>query len=437
MRKILIGGSMTLSIASANPSDFKAPEYCLPIDGALHHENFLPASSIVDPDHIELGNLITKEKLLFCYRAILRTIDSCLAKKYSEFDGHTTSNCCHGMALLAQHLINDALVFNLNELHEEGEQKIASIEQQSDPRIHCTWWVPKALINLSCLYILAFVKESDPLKGGRTVTKKLKDISPISVNICNEIAHKQKKIFSNWIALQYQNYLKEINEDFQMNNAPIGLWGKYISEDYIRTDKRGLKYCSNLFSVQVSLAHLIFSGAKIALVNDIIDSSGQVVDRYVAVFEGDGKQQFKNLSSLEIKSEYCLNPSEPVVVFGGCVYSDTLDKDSLSVQMKPWLNKFTSLMLGCDVYYPQFFKVTDDSEFNSEPIVAEEKVLRDIINAHLQIKGVSADNPSLYCSTHTFTASLEQLVKILSEEDKHALPFSFIPGLKRDSSLWQ
>ncbi len=427
---------MTISpLKKQNPA--YNPEYPLPLDIALHHENFMPASSIVDPDHHELGTLIRKEKLLFSYRVILRTIDSCLSRKYSDFDGHTTSNCCHGMALLAQNLINSVLQCNLNELREEGLQKIAALEQQTDAHVPCNWWMPKAMINLACLYILAFVKESDPLKGGRTVTKKLKEISPISVNICNEISHKLKKTFSNWIALQYQIYLTKMDKDFQINDAPIGLWGKYTGPEYIRTDKRGLKYCSNLFSVQVIQAHLILSNAKVALINDIIDNSGRVVDRYAVIFEGDGKKQFKALSVSEINAAFSLNPNESIVVFGGCVYSDTLDKDSLSLQMQPWLNKFTNLSLACDVFYPQFFKVTDDAEFDSEPIVPEENLLRDVIDTHLKIKGVSADDPSLYCSTHIFPASLEQAAKIFFEEDMKALPFSFIPGVKSELSLSQ
>ena len=388
-----------------------------------------PASSI--PTTNELGNLIAKEKLLFCYRAILRTIDSCLAKKYSDFDGHTTSNCCHGMALLAQNLINSVLLYNLIELREEGEQKIASLEQQTEARVQCIWWVPKALINLSCLYILAFVKESDPLKGGRTVTKKLREISPISVNACNEIAHKHQKLFSNWIALQYHVYFEMMDKEFEINNASVEMWGKYVSQEYIRTDKRGLKYCSNLFSMEISLAHLILSKAKIAMINDIHDSSGALIDRFVSIFEGDGEGQFVPLTLEEVRTATYLEANEPIVVFGGCVYSDTLDIDSLSLRMEPWLNQFPTLMLACDAFYPQFFKVTDDPEFNSSPIIPEEKTLLENIESHRCIQGVSSSDPSLYCATHIYLASIEQVVNILSKNELNTLPVAFIPGVKR------
>jgi hypothetical protein len=422
---------MKLSVLTNQETTSSTQDYSLPIDGALHHENFLPASSIVDPDHNELGNLIAKEKLLFCYRAILRTIDSCLSKKYSNFDGHTTSNCCHGMALLAQNLINSVLQCNLIELREEGEQKIASLEQQTEARVQCIWWAPKALINLSCLYILAFVKESDPLKGGRTVTKKLREISPISVNACNEIAHKHQKLFSNWIALQYHVYFEMMDKKFEINNATVEVWGKYVSPEYIRTDKRGLKYCSNLFSMEISLAHLILSKAKIALINDIHDSSGALIDRFVSIFEGDGERRFVPLAQEEIRAAAYLEANEPIVVFGGCVYSDTLDIDSLSLRIEPWLNQFPSLMLACDVFYPQFFKVTDDTEFDNSPVIPEEKTLQENIESHRCIQGVSSSDPSLYCATHIYPASLEQVVNILSKNEINALPVAFIPGVKK------
>lgn len=394
-----------------------------------HH--YLPASSIIDPDHLDLGKPFAKNKLLFTYHAVLKTIETCLGGKYSEFDGHTTANCCHGMALLSHHLINEVLQLDLTQLKIEGEQKIALLEKNTDLSPQpCTWWLPKSLINLTCLYILFVIKESDPLKGGRTVTTKLKTIAPISTNTCNEIAHDLKKRFSNWIAMRYSHYLNGLPVGMQINDAPVEMWGKYVSDPYLRKDKRGLTYASNLFSMQIFFAYLIYTKSKVALINDIIDSSGKTTGRYVSVFQGDGESTMKILSPEEIKIASLLNQQEPVVVLGGCVYSDEWDKDTLAIQMQPWENKLTHLLLACDAFYPQFFQVVDDPAFVSDPIVPSESILQEIISHHSTIKGVSATDPSLYCATHIYTASLNQVLQALLGDNGLILPFSFIPKAK-------
>jgi len=87
-------------------------------------------------------------------------------------------------------------------------------------------------------------------------------------------------------------------------------------------------------------------------------------------------------------------------------------------------------MLACDVFYPQFFKVLDDPEFDSNPIIPSEELLRELIDHHATVKGVSSADPSLYCATHIYTASMDQVLQVLSAENDMALPFSFIPKIK-------
>jgi hypothetical protein len=385
-------------------------------------------TNIIDVIPEDFENLYTKEKLLFCYRTVIRTIKSYLEGKYTDFDGHTTSNCCHGMAVLTCNLINSVKNLDLRKLLEEGEQKAANLEKNDcNSKLPCTWWVPQSLIDLACLYVLHFVKEVNPLQGGRTVTTRLKIIAPISTNTCNEIAHTLKKKFSNWIAESYEHYL-ESAYGTKINGVPIEMWGKYVGEEYLRVDKRGLKYASNLFSMQVILGFLVRSKARVALINDVKDASGQLKNRYVKFFEGDGREEFRLLSSEEVRVLSFFHRNDPVIVLGGCAHSN--DYDSIPLQMESWLNSLSSLILAGDVFYPQFFKVTDDFSFDNSPIIPDEKILREILADHSNIKGVSTQNPTLYCSTHYYPASLGQVLDVSHGHDLDTLPFSFIPAVK-------
>lgn len=397
----------------------------------ISQKNF-PVTCLIDMENPNLEKLFTKEKLIFCYRVVLGAIKSCLTKNYSDFDGHTTSNCCHGMALLAQNLINSTIQLDLALLQRKGEQilQVLEGEENADEQLTCRWLVPKSLIYLSGLYILNFAKEINPSKGARTATKKLKAFALISTNFCNEITHYLQKHFSNLIAMRYESYLNEIEQGMQICGASIELWGKYIRLDFIRTDKRGVKYASNLFSMQVSLAYLSYSRAKVALINDIIDESGQIKGRYVCIFEGDGAGNLKALTSEEIKVLSFFHENEPIVVLGGCIHSNALTKDSVSFKMHPWLDQLSNLVLACDVFYPQFFQVTDDPGFDYSPIIPREENLKRIIKNHLDIKGVCATDASLYCLTHVYPASIGQVLKVLNSEDENALPKSYIPNDK-------
>ncbi len=394
-------------------------------------EGFHPASSIIELSSHQQESLFAKDKLEFFYQAVLRAIESCLAGSYTDFDGHTTSNCCHGMALFASNVIRSALQLDLKMLQQEGSRKLQELENCKPAEHPCTWWIPQPIIHLACLYILGLIKDSDPVKGGRTVTKKLKTIAPISTSFCNHVAHYLQKQFSNVIANGYALYAQAMDKQMQISGAPLALWAKYIAPDQVRTDRRGVKYASNLFSMQVTLAHLIKSKAKVAIINDILDTTGNLKGRYICLFEGDGHESLRPLSSEEIKLLQFFHQDEPIVVLGGCAYSDTLDKESLSLQIEPWLNKLPNLMLACDVFYPQFFKVTDDAEFDHSPIAPEEEQLKIIFEEHLKTKGVSAASPSLYCATHIYPASLRQVLKVWNGEDEMALPTSFIPGVKQ------
>lgn len=365
------------------------------------------------------SNLRSKDNVIFFCKLISQTIDTYLSKEYTFFDAHTATNCCHGIALLARNLVLEISEINLHTFKKLAEEKIEELEKHSKISSFCTNWVPKPLIKLLSLYLLATTRT---IAKGRQKTdpRSLKEISPIGSTFCWKITNSLQKSISNLVAHRYRSYLAQICPHTDINGAPIHFWGNYIQPEHIRTDKTNKDYVSCVFSTQVSLAYLVKTKAKIALVNDIIGSSGELRGRYVRIFEGDGKNSFKVLS--ESTNLLSLDESEPVIVFAGYVYSDNLTLEELSCCMSPWLDEFPRLMLACDVFYPQFPRVCDDPNFDNSPIHPEEDILKEIFSFHKEIPGVSATDPSLFCSSHTYLSSLKQIAKTVQNNDLSALP---------------
>ena len=278
--------------------------------------------------------------------------------------------------------------------------------------------------------MLHVIREPNELKGYRTVHRHLKVLAPISTNTCIHICQILQKLFANWTATSYASYLEILNEDVHVSGVRATLWGKYVSEDFIRSDKRGVKYASNLFSMQVLLAYLSQSRAKIALINDIQSpSSYQMIDRYTCLLEGDGQGGFNPLSTQELHKLQITSQDEPVIIFGGCIYSDSIDKDSLTFKMQSWVEKLPQLILACDVFYPQFFKVGEDSEFDGTPITPREEILKELMEAY-STYGTHPKNPSLYCCTHIHPASIKQVLKAANNQEVNSLPTFFIPQVQ-------
>lgn len=397
-----------------------------------HLEPFVPVTQIIDSCQGKCAEHYSKVKLQFVYQAVIKAIESCLAGKYSDFDGHTTSNCCHGMALFACITLRSVLKLDLTQLEREGKQKLQELEKSQDKELACRWWVPQSLVDLACLYILCLVREIDPLKGGRTSIKKLKTLALISSNFSKQVTNHLQSLFSNLTANRYKIDLETLNNELCISGIPLKMWGKYVQDQYIRTDKNGIHYVSNLFSMQVLFGYLTQMRIKVALINDIFDLNDNLKSRYVRIFEGDGKNILRLLSFTEMHELSFFHRDEPTIVFGGCAYldSDDIDSHSIDLAMEPWLHQLSSLLLACDVFYPQFFPMIDDFDFNSQPIVPVEEELKELIEQYSNTKGVSSKDPSLYCATHIYPASLRQVLQVLYKENENALPLAFIPGVK-------
>ena len=393
-----------------------------------------PATNILTNSKGSWENrLPSREELFFYYRVVLRSIDALLHYRYTEFDAHTTSNCCHGMAIFVQELILSTQSYDLLALQQEGQHKLQELEESESIQESSIWQIPASLIDLSRLYVISYIKESDISKGRRTTTNKLQNIASLSKNYCNKISHNLQKHFSNLIALRYKTFgslCKHI--DFQICGVPLLLWEKYSKDEYLRTDKKGLVYAPCLFTMQVSLSYLIIKKTKIVIKNDIKDQSNNLLGRYIQILEGDGRESFKPLTDEQIEN---LNPNEPLVIFAGCAHSEASELERIKNEMNTWLHKIPNLVLGCDTHYPQFPHISDDPDFEHSTIVPDEFFLREVISHHSKIEGVSSTNPSLFCLNHIYSASVEQVFQATSQNNETALPVSFIPKFIRENYL--
>lgn len=393
---------------------------------------FLPVTTILFPE--EPVSAIRKEVLLFCYKVAVRSLKACLSNQYIDLDAMTTTTCCHGMALFFRSLLLETEKKDFVEYLREGETRINFLEIAHNVReFKCTWYLSQPLIELARLYILSQIKETDPIRRWKSAVTKLKEIVPIGTKLCTKMVADLQTYFSNKIADSYYTYLQDLNEEMNISGAPARMWGKYVHPKYIRSDRRGRKYAPCLFSMQVSLTHLIQTQSMVALVNDLRWSKGEIKGRYVQLLRGDGMAHFVPISASEIMKNG--DEGTPVIVFGGCAYSDTLTVDSFQFLIDPWLSRFSQLILACDVKYPQFPAVRDDPNFDSTPIIPEEEHLQKTIEFHRRIPGVCAKDPSFFCLTHIYTASLKEVLSVSSKEREDALPYSFLSEVARSTHL--
>ncbi|MCP5491408.1 MAG: hypothetical protein H7A42_09930 [Chlamydiales bacterium] len=366
--------------------------------------------------------LNSKEKLLFFANLLLKTIESYCLGKYTDFDAHTSTNCCHGMAVFVRDLILALKRHDLVSCNRRILLVLELLNNSSTFDMDCFEWTPGCLIDLASLYALSLANVQTVRKGIISDNLMLKKIAQISNSACETIGRGLQKKFSNLIASSYESYLDVLDVNMKIAGASVRLWGKYIKNEYLRLDKRQRKYASSMFSMQVSFAYLIHSCAKVALVNDLVSEAGQIKGRYVKVFCGNGVD---SLIPLTLSDMNKCDSEEPLVVFGACAINEDLDLDVLEMRMNQWLYQFPELVLAHEIHYPQFPQAKFDPDFDNTPIYPCDPELRESIEKLSSVAGVDARNPSFCCFTHIFPASVGQIMKVLQGVDEDELPYSY------------
>ncbi|MCH9625776.1 MAG: hypothetical protein S4CHLAM123_09560 [Chlamydiales bacterium] len=395
--------------------------------------NLLLASNVVNLES-ENHTILSKEKLIFCYKSIEKAVRFCVEREYNEFDALTATTCCHGVALLVRRLLLEVTRFDLDAILHEIQHKITLLESDlladADLSFFAHSSLPYQFILLTQLHILKVIKVKDLDRGWLTCAQNLKMIYPIGTRFCVDLVKKLRKYFSNYVAESYMNYADSLDE-VHFNDVPIKLWKKYVQPEHIRVDWSGRKYASCMYSMQIVLCHLMQSKAKIVVTSDLRCEQGKFRNSYIQVLQSKEGKGFVPLN-LNDEANLDFNMNEPVVVFGGCTYSDALCIESLRLKMDPWMCRFPSLVLACDILYPQFPMVREDSNFDYSPIRPKESQLKAVIAKYSKVEGVSSKQSSLFCLAHIYTASLKQVLQASKGNGNICLSDSFIPSNLRE-----
>lgn len=403
----------------------------------LNHTNLGPHSSNVQESSflknqqgytrsIWEDNIKREEHAMVFCSLMVQTIDSCVNKRYENLDAQTTSNCCHGLSILAKRLIISSKLIEMEIIRSGLIGAMISLKNGGEIRDFTEFIsnIPGVLLDLISLRALTYIIDVDPFVGRKTVPARLKNLAKVSGKFCITLIKNLQRKISNIVAESYSHYLTQMPNYRWINGTQIQSWGMYSTLPYLRVDKRGIKYAPCLFSMQISIAYLSHTNSVIALVNDLIDGeTKQTQDRYVALITKDKDGRLLPISNPENTRQI---KEEPIVVFGG--YSIDRKKNlSPSASLQPWIYQFPSLILACDIHYPQFPNVSDDINFNSEPISIKDYLIHETIEKHKEVKGVSADDSSLFCLSHIFLANYTQIQKVATKIDMSALPSCFLP----------
>ena len=352
------------------------------------------------------------ENIDFVHRSIISALQAFKEKKYTKFDAQTATTCCHGLALLKTDLKKKISHSDVEEILSVSIDKKSSIT----PKINMQWDIREEFILLSRLFLLGHIKERDSKRVFKTVVNNLKKISKIGSRFCTDVVSDLQLHIGNLVADRYSLVADQLPNDMIVSKHPVHVWKKYVSQEFIRVDRRGRKYAPCLFSMQITLAHLSHTHSHIAIVNDLHDNQGNITGRYTQILKGNGNGTFKKTTMPDDK--------EPIVIFGSVVYDDNATIENNQKQLEPWLHKFTELVLACDTKYPQYPKVGDDPNFNSQPITPHEQELQQTISNAKKIQGVCSKDPSLFCLVHIYVASAKQV-------KANDLPPSFLSEVAR------
>ena len=260
--------------------------------------------------------LSSPQKKLFFLKALLLSIQAIKNKDYSKFDAHTTSNCCHGIAVLSHDRIKKCLKLDLSPIYREAEELTRHLSVNQD--FYCNSFLeklPLELVDLLSLYVLAHSRKIDPVHGAYSCFGALKVISPAPNRFYKKIMNNLRKHFSNFVAFNYKKLGQQIHFE-DILGLPVETWIKYVQEPFLRKDQKGGVYAPCIFSMQIAIAYLASKGIKVVVLNDILDKGADTKCRHVEILVAEANGLFRPLTEDEISMLEPAEEYEPVVVFG-------------------------------------------------------------------------------------------------------------------------
>lgn len=369
----------------------------------------------------------TKEQYEFILEMVIKTIDHLKEGSYSKFDAQTTSNCCHGLSLFSQDLISTSLSYNLEIVKDDIKKLLSKDIFTTDFQLLLKKIgnIPSVFVDLTSLFILSFVVKIDPLKGRLTDRNKLNRRFNLSNKFCVKIVKELQKKLSNFVAESYYQLALDHYDKEWLNQTTVGMWANYLEPSELRVDKRGIKYAPCLYSMQVLLAELAYTDRILAIVSDLVDSNTlEIRDRYICLLKGNQGGKLIPLSDEELQG---IDNSSPLVIFGGYTIGSAQNLNMVKFRIQPWTHQFPSLVLACDLHYPQFPSVNDDPSFDSTKIFPDKSNIARLFEELQIIPGFSAKDPSLFCLSHIFVSSLSEVNSAKQYRSADDFPPCFLP----------
>lgn len=348
----------------------------------------------------------------FSRQAVILTLECLIDRRYTEIDPLTTSNCCHGMALRVQDLINQSLLFNLKSI------KVKIKDSNNSPQI------PECLSELSLMYLSTRIRKQDP-RGYVSCYVQLKEIeSQLTYRNCDVFGKSLQKYFSNFIADSYGHIVSKYTprgRETLLCDIPVQDWCKYLCSENLRV-KGGIRFAPSLYSTIAVISTLSMSKKKVAFLDDIYcPQTGNLLKRYIQLFEGDGSGNFHHI---QIKEDECLDQAEPVVIFGGFAISSSPDSISGKLDKLIADGRLTNIMLATEYSYPMYPSTVWDKKSEPVPILPSEKIEKTLIEHSLKYPGVSSSDPSFYMARHYFVSSIQSVISLALGVDKLSLPLT-------------
>ncbi len=366
------------------------------LDRSLHPfgEQLVPITELIAGGQ-QIGAALTE----FCYEAVISACRAFLAAQYSSFDAHTVTNCCHGVAVLAQEVLWQCSTCPIAEICDQASDFLRRWKDQELHVEFTRWRLPGPIVFLTKLYLLAQAasKESTGVRISRP--EELQRIYSLGTKFSRRLVKNLQREISNLVAARYSQLARRVT-DANSCGVSIAKWAEYAERSHIREDKRGRQYAPAIFSMQVVLAYLARLGAPIALRCDLVDESGEFRSRYTKIVRGHLRNRTGSLR----------DQADPVVVFHGFCRDSELKEEHFQLRLNSWSQNIDSLILANDLHYPQYPRVIDDPEFDCSPISPRENEIVSVLQRHSALKGVSAEDPHLFCLSHVFVASSREIL---------------------------
>ncbi len=369
----------------------------------------------------------TDKEVEFLTEVIKATVVEIENANYAAFDALTTSSCCHGISHFTRHSlkkINDEMLLNSKKfISEISLNKTLSIESKKKVILEL---LPTSILSMCAFFILQYIVELDLDRGRKSIPKKLKKLGKVGTNFCEKLVRTLQIAVSNLIANWYSETASRIPPSVKGCGIKANIWAKYVQKAYLRKNRRNVTYASSMFSIQTCLLDFSYREAYVCVSNTVF-LNGKESKRIKHILRGDGSGGF-SITPYDILKNF--NPRTPIPIFSAVAFiQNNYELPEIEHFLQNNVENFSFLVHCGEVYYPQFPKVSWDTNFDSSSITPEEDDFALLEKNARQLSGLSLNNPSRFYLNHIYTESAQKVVQELESDitDVFLPTHKFIP----------